>query len=267
MSARIARGAKIEDDAFTNVTNRSKNSAASIKPYRSSTTTPLSQVKMNSQMPGGTSRASNFSPSAAAASRANIYTTKPKTPSGYKQEFLPIEERDPALVLAQANKGIRMAKEAFKPGMIIRAPVHEQDLKGGTSNITAADKYTTDSKFGPIYTKYRKLIVIALFQNHYLAAPLYTHNGRGLVDKANPNEYVSVQDHRARGFITPLSKHLPLVTEFFNPGIDLIHPKSTVHITYPLPRRYDLPVIYEGYIKEDSVARLNELFNMFILRK
>ena len=207
--------------------------------------------------------------SAAAVGRADFYegSIPNKSPSQYKQSCLPVDQRDPVLVEAERNKGINLPKESFKPGTIIRMILHEPDFQGtaGASNVTHPDKFRTDSVHGPIYTKTRKMIVLATFRENYIAVPLYTHNGRGLEGKANPNEFVSVRDHRAQGPFTPLSVHQPLVTEHLNTGIELFHAKTAVHITYPVSRKYTLPVVHEGRLKKSSVDHLAQLFGKYIL--
>lgn len=209
----------------------------------------------------------NRAPSAAALSRAGIYERKPsKAPSGYKQSCLPIDERNPILMEIERNKGLRLPREAFKPGMIVRAVLHEPTFRAMSiaSDATNAEKYLTDSKYGTIITKYRKFIILALFRNHYLALPIYSHNGRGLEGKAQPDEYVSVQDHRVMAPFTPQSIHFPLVTAQINAGINPFHPKSTVHLTYLVPRSYDIPVVHEGYLDTRSLDRLNKLFHKYV---
>lgn len=119
--------------------------------------------------------------SAAAVRRANVYEgpTPNKPPSHYKQSYLPVEERDSVLLEAEHNKGKQLPKESFKPGTIIRAILHEPDFQGvaRASDVTRADRFRTDSVPGPIYTKTRKMIVLATFHDNYIAVPLYTHNG------------------------------------------------------------------------------------------
>lgn len=204
--------------------------------------------------------------SAAAVSRANVYGGPKPNKSLYKQSCLPVEQRDSVLAEAERSKGIKLPKEAFKPGTIIRAVLHEQDFQGvaGTSEVTRADKYQTDSVYGRIYTKTRKMIVLATFEDNYLAVPLYTHNGRGLEGKPKPQEFVSVRDHRRPGPFTQLSIHRPLVTEHLNAGIELFHLKSTAHVTYPVSRKYTLPVVLEGRLTQRSVDQLAELFGEYI---
>jgi len=197
-------------------------------------------------------------PSATAASRTQVYNNQQKPVSSYmKQSCLPVEERDPILELAEQNKGRRIAEELYKPGMIVHAPLHEPFLSGATDNN---DRTRTESIFGPVFTKMRKMIVVALYHDHYTALPLYTHKGNGLQAKAKPDEYVSVRDHRMQGPFTPLSKHLALVTETMNLGTTLMHPKATAHLTYPVSRKYDLPVRPVGQLDKSSTRSLIALY-------
>lgn len=205
--------------------------------------------------------------SAAAVSRAGVYKgpIPNKPPSHYKQSCLPVEERDTVLLEAERSKGRKLPKQSFRPGTIIRAVLHEPDFGvAGASDVTLADRFRTNSIHGPIYTKTRKMIVLATFQDNYIAVPLYTHNGRGLDGKANPDEFISIQDHRAAGSFTPLSIHRPLVTEHLNTGTELFDVKTTVHITYPVSRKYTLPVVQEGRLKDESVQTLATLFGDYI---
>ena len=201
---------------------------------------------------------------AAAASRPQGANGRQRPTSTYmKQSCLPVSERDPDLLHAEQNKGRTLAREVYKPGMIIRAAIHEPFLAGAT-DIT--DKSRTGSIYGPIFSKVRKMIVVALYEDHYVAVPIFTHNGNGLQAKKSRDEYVSLSDHRSREPFTQSSKHLPLITESMNVGVDPIHPKATAHLTYPVSRKYDLHVIPEGMLDKMSVRRLIDLYNGAIPR-
>lgn len=143
--------------------------------------------------------------------------------------------------------------------------VHEQDFRGASNNSTVTmldDKNTTDSRFGKIHTKVRHMIVVACYTSHYLAIPLFTHNGRGLAGK-NPAEYISFLDYRSNDKFEPLSEHGVLKTEYLTSGTYPFHPKSTAHFTYPLSRKYDLPVTNEGTLERRSTKLLVNLFTQF----
>ncbi|KAI4233214.1 MAG: hypothetical protein L6R40_007137 [Gallowayella cf. fulva] len=216
-------------------------------------------------------------PSAAAVCRAASYTPYQRPPA-YSRSLVPDAESDFLHMRREANRSVRIPTEDYKLGMIIRAPLHEQDSAnarrpgggGGCSSVatnsseaTLAEHYKTESKFGTIFTKYRKMIVVALHQDHYVSIPLYTHNGRGLVNKRQPDEFVSVKDHRLGEDFVPLSRWEPLITESIREGIDVFDRKSTAHLAYPVSRRYQLPVVYEGRLRKSSYGILVSLYNMY----
>lgn len=263
----------VEDDDFQTVQHGRSSNA---KKYTAKQ--PLTATSMNSRLaashdvPLPKPRTTNLNPSwrsnasVAAAARVSVYNARKKPGSIYKESCMPVAERDQALMQAQNSRGVKVPKESYRPGMLIRAAIHEPDLNHGgasTSNITVADRYRSETKFGPIHTKVRKAIVIALYQDHYLAVPLYTHNGNGLLKKQSPEEFVSVRDHRNVGAFQKLSKHAPLMTEHLNAGINPYHEKSTAHITYPIARKYDLSVVHEGHLQADSIKNLLDLFNEY----
>lgn len=154
----------------------------------------------------------------------------------------------------------------YRPGIIIRAALHEEELMGANSVLTVnkvTSKSVTPSQLGNIFSTSRKMIVVATFDRHYIAIPLYTHNGQGLLNK-KADEYVSVRDHRddATDF-KALSRHGKLTTEYLHQGIIPYEKRTTAHITYHLSRKYDYPVVYEGYLRDGSVQHLVRLYNMY----
>ncbi|KAL9013343.1 MAG: hypothetical protein Q9173_001968 [Seirophora scorigena] len=207
-------------------------------------------------------------PSAAANSRRKAYEAPTKASSHYKQDCQPVEDRDPVQVEIEANKGLSYRKSDFRPGLIIRGYLHEQDYIATSTgvNLTIADYSRTESRFGTICSKARKMIVLAMYEDHYLAVPLFTHNGNGLQYKNRPREFVSIRDHRARSRPPPQNDHPPLETEFIYRGIDPFDPMSAAHVTYVLPRRYELSVIMEGRLIAGSLNTLIDLFNYYAPR-
>ena len=120
----------------------------------------------------------------------------------------------------------------------------------------------SSSAYGAVHFKMRKLFVVVLFDDNYLALPLYTHNGDGL-DYKKADEFVSVQDHRAPSF-QALSCHAKLVTAKLENDVDYYDPMSTAHLTHPVSRNYSLPVVYEGKLKDESTKILISLFNEYM---
>ncbi|KAL9000731.1 MAG: hypothetical protein Q9169_000767 [Polycauliona sp. 2 TL-2023] len=253
------------DDGFTPVSHaKSKRHGYNDEELRA----PASQAIR------GVSRGLNR-PSAAAVARSACGPYQRHGPSN--RSFIPDPEQEFFRQRREANQFVRIPAEKYKLGMIIRAPLHEQDSAvarragagGGSSVATAASEatkaehYKTESRMGTIFTKQRKMIVVALHTEHYVTIPLYTHNGRGLVNKRRPEEFVSVKDHRYKEDFVKLSKHDPLVTEMVRDGIDLFDAKSTAHLAYPVSRRYALPVIYEGHLRSSSLRILVTLYNRY----
>lgn len=202
-------------------------------------------------------------PSAAAAARRNEYAPRPAGQSKYPAESSSPGNRNNGSSFRPKTNCFRLPKEAYRPGMIVRAAIHEPNLDQiGRSSITI-DRSVTETFYGLVTSKMRKLIVIALYDDHYTAIPLYTHNGHGLSRKAKPNEYVSVRDHRRRGPFNALSVHKALVTEQLKPDVDLFDPVTTAHLTYSVSRPYILPVVHEGFLESASTEELIELIGMF----
>ena len=206
-------------------------------------------------------------PSAAATSRLSTYKSNAHTSNNWRASTVPRPVyQDPDHNSNGQIKKVAYPKSFYKVGMIIQAALHEDDFRATNSTMTedsVADKNVTESVFGKIHTKFRKMIVIACYERNYVAIPLFTHNGRGLENK-NPDEYISVRDHRAgSGKFQELSKHGQLLTEYFHNGIRLLDPKSTAHITYPLSRKYSLEVVHEGHLREGATLHLIKLFNTF----
>lgn len=161
-----------------------------------------------------------------------------------------------------------MQKLMYKLGVVIRAPHHEEDRDGGSVGSfrgpdAAEQMARTLTKIVTgewLFTKHRKFIVVALHRNNYHALPLYTHNGNGLTsNNLYPDEWVSVQDHRAAP-IEALSRHKAVRTEALEDHVWLFHPKSAANIAYGVPRPYNLPVVYEGKLSDDSRDYLLSLY-------
>ena len=183
----------------------------------------------------------------------------------------------------------RFPKEEYVVGTIIKAPIHEEDFnwtarpptieepeasgeRGRYSHSGISSQRTTHNKGrhitfsnwnDPIYTEVRFMIVVALFYDHYLAIPLYTHGGNGLARKENRWEYASIEDYREprslreAGFL--------LHTEYLKPDCKHLLPKSVAHISYPVSRKYSLPVAPQGRLREDSTVDLVSAFTQYML--
>ncbi|MCJ1452279.1 hypothetical protein MMC28_002621 [Mycoblastus sanguinarius] len=169
-------------------------------------------------------------------------------------------------------------KRDWAVGMIIRAPLHQEDynegasLASGRSNVTQSNTDISTTKYGVcVHTKERIHIVVALFDHHYLAIPLYTHNGNGFEEKDNQAEFVYVHD-KLRCTKQPFKEKPPKnphgsLNALLNSDMNIptYHRLSGAHITRLVSRSYDLKVKYEGKLATESTKKLLDLCKTKIL--
>lgn len=222
-------------------------------------------------------------------------TYNPNDPNDKKSrsraEFEILEIREyplPRMNDISASICCRFPKDEFLIGTIIKAPIHEEDFNwtprppsmealeitnewgsyshSGISTPRTEHKKARHITFSnwndPIYTEVRFMIVIALFYDHYLAIPLYTHGGNGLAHKDNKWEYASIQDHRAPRSLQEAK--FVLHTEYMKPDCKHLLPESVAHIAYPVSRKYTLPVAPQGYLRKESKITLVSLFSDYM---
>ena len=72
-----------------------------------------------------------------------------------------------------------------------------------------------------------------------------------------------MQDHRSKEPFKALSRHGNLLTEVLFDDVNRYLVLSTAHITYPLSRKYDLPVIHEGRLCKASTKLLVSLYQRY----
>ncbi|KAF5976936.1 hypothetical protein FCOIX_6800 [Fusarium coicis] len=78
------------------------------------------------------------------------------------------------------------------PGAIISAPFHSQNRD---DKVSTTNYHTAVSGFGPIYSKYRKMITIEIWGDHAVCLPIYSYNGKGLENRGGMvDEYMDIRD-------------------------------------------------------------------------
>jgi len=169
-------------------------------------------------------------------------------------------------------------KAQYKVGMIFRAAFHEPHRRNGNARagnttdvstiqdpkLASKIQQTTSTALGNVHSKVRPMVVVGLYETHYVALPLYTHGGSGLQQVKNPLEYVSLRDHRLQESFNKLSAWNPLVTGRMDEDTHLMQVKSTVHLTYPISRYYDMEGTRMGYLDVQSTVYLTELYLWFL---
>ncbi|MCJ1452283.1 hypothetical protein MMC28_002625 [Mycoblastus sanguinarius] len=239
-------------------------------------------IRHSQHVPGAGRIQSTYTPSPMAPKNSQYTPAVSRTPSMYKPgNKHPLVYPKPRMADVSETHIAAFLKEEFVPGTIIRALLHEEDFNqtsqtafaeasrrlttaSGTSETTFVNTHISFTQAGkPIYTEYRYLIVVASFGDHYLAIPLYTHNGNGLNYKKDRNEYISFRDHRhlhdyPEGY--KQSIHEPLVTDDLKAGVRRFKLESVAHVAYPVSRKYILPVAHQGNLNTTSTDRLLSIF-------
>ena len=149
----------------------------------------------------------------------------------------------------------------FKPGTVVLADHFEEAYNDG-SVYTNNKSIIRVAGQKDICKKGRFFIIVAAHALSYISLPVYSHNGNGTKNKPNPEEYISIRDHRATVEAPPQSSHDPLVTQ------DMSGPEmmtvSVVHLAYPVARRYITPITVIGRLNAQSTRRLIQLFSGYI---
>ena len=143
----------------------------------------------------------------------------------------------------------------FQPGNIVSGYHYEEAFSNADPG--ASDSYFYSPKRNLICAKYRKFVIISTHARHYTCLALYTYNGNGTKYKPDPDEYVSIQDHRAKDLMEPQSSHKPLETDEMTGSY--IRPQSVVHLSYPISRAFNIQTCLVGRLRPESTERLIRL--------
>jgi len=218
--------------------------------------------------------------------RPRAFAGVPRSSPYQFQQIHQSEPEHPSLCIqdVKLGRGRKFRKEDFFVGKIINAALHEEDyartwppLPADASGISNASSVTgvtnnsqrpvherppgalTYSRFGTIHTKYRPMIIIALFTQHYLAVPLYTHEGAGIEDRGNEQEFVPLEWADLPRSLQQPSTHKALHPARWTGGQGL-QPKSAAHFAYSVSRMYRLRVHECGELEPESTDRLVRLY-------
>ena len=189
----------------------------------------------------------------------------------------------PRMIEARPDDYRPFFKHEFVLGTILRGIIHEQDIMGTPdpamsqaptqctygnklhrppiAPTNAGNRHIAHGEWGPIYSENRFLIVVHNRPgDHYYAVPVYSHKGNGLAKKPFKNEYVSVADGRYPGHVQQQSEHRPITAELQS-GVDELLPMSAAYASYAVPRKYGLPVAYQGKLDKESTRRLVGMYH------
>ncbi|KAL3420649.1 hypothetical protein PVAG01_07094 [Phlyctema vagabunda] len=136
--------------------------------------------------------------------------------------------------------------EDYRQGTIFSTITHEEDLLR-TAPEEGDSNRSVSAMGGTVYSKYRKFVVISCFARHVIALPIFTHNGRGLQNKPNKDEYISVRDWDLKHVAAPAENdHGVLwaqrIPAFRNPNVSKWHMMNdctSIYITSPYTHKKD----------------------------
>ena len=160
----------------------------------------------------------------------------------------------------QHQRCVQLRKADYKPGMMFSAPLHTEDWH---ANAQPNYNTTVSKAFGPVYTKFRMMVVIAKYESHYTALPIYTHGGRGIDKKDAKWEFVSIRDPRQKRSFPDPGPNPPITVENMLTASTVIAAASFVHLPYIVSRIYELHIQPEGELGEKALVQLIALHNRF----
>lgn len=154
----------------------------------------------------------------------------------------------------------------IEEGMVISAPYHTQ---AHHDMVDPADEYVSFTEFGPVHSKYRKLIVVGVWAEHLDCLPLYSYNGRGLENRESiADEYMHIRDHADLGEGAGTARRPPLKARRDERWKGNFINSSTV---VKLTERFSLPkkdkCSLEGRLTEESLARVKDASYMHLQSK
>lgn len=164
-------------------------------------------------------------------------------------------------------------RDVYKIGTIFSVPHHSQASQDSHLLVDYDDPHVSATAFGPVYSKYRRMIVVETYTTHCTCVPIYTHNGRGLAFKSAElrRECVSIRDatKSATGH-RPSETENGLLIAYRRADVDLgsaaagsagnwIDDRSSVHFCEVVSHRYTDRALIEGRLNYESMALLQKL--------
>ncbi|KAF2809775.1 uncharacterized protein BDZ99DRAFT_36257 [Mytilinidion resinicola] len=148
------------------------------------------------------------------------------------------------------------------PGSIICTP-HFAPL--GDHSISVTSEARTESTIGPVSTKMRYMVVLAIFPEHMIACPLTSHSGRGLANKSREvrEEFMGIRAEGNRTYIndTPYRSLIVRRGEKFK-----LLDSSVVHVMAPVVATTKATASLVGRVTRESAADLVAVFKDMLPR-
>ncbi|OAA62682.1 hypothetical protein SPI_04222 [Niveomyces insectorum RCEF 264] len=198
-----------------------------------------------------------------------------------------------SLVALRASDRI-VTQMLLVPGLLISTAHHTHSNEGGVSMGTEAaaaaeaarrvrlpfdDPYRTATAFGVVHSKYRKFVVLKVFEKSMACVPIYTHQGLGLQYKPNKNQHMHIRDKQSaeearwrvafaeaadmtgNGYVTALMNHREGQNR--SKKRPFLRPESFIALTELVHVRFDTPITHEGCLALGDINRLQSVVRSF----
>ncbi|EPE29016.1 hypothetical protein GLAREA_00174 [Glarea lozoyensis ATCC 20868] len=195
---------------------------------------------LNAHLPG---HAATFCGARSAHSRAasSTYSTKP----------------------ASTDNGKVLPSYVYTEGKVFSAVFHEQDFN---QSGQIQNNFQTITPLGTIYSKLRKYVVVATFDDHCICVPIGTSDGKGLQNKTLKDQFISIREHAYKETAAPAETEFGVLwaeasQEMRNVGkwgrmTDQTHVNFTSPVTHFFNRRATIC----GSLRPESITRLRKLW-------
>ncbi|KAJ5047663.1 uncharacterized protein L3040_003483 [Drepanopeziza brunnea f. sp. 'multigermtubi'] len=157
-------------------------------------------------------------------------------------------------------------RQDFKIGHIISFATHEPLFKDTSRRGVEDTTRVTTTPYGKIYTKVRKHVVVARWENHIIALPIFTHQGQGLKFKTNKGEFIGIRDyeHYPSEQTDASQKNVyakPLGMSRKRNDVRVITDDAYIQITRPTFFFCGSPCMFESKLVDEDGRRLFALYN------
>lgn len=146
--------------------------------------------------------------------------------------------------------------ESFKEGQILVVPFHVSNMD---RKLSRENRKLTMTNAGPVYSKYRRVVIFRKFQAELECLPLYTNGGKGIEHKSNKEkeEWVSVVDGPETYSPCEDASRRPLAVLL--KGTEKVKANSCIHITHSVMVDCAENIFRKGMMERASFERLHQL--------
>jgi hypothetical protein len=109
---------------------------------------------------------------------------------------------------ASVDNGKVLHAGFYAEGTIFSAVFHKRDFN---QSGQIQNNFQTVTALGTIYSKLRKYVVVAAFEDHCIAVPIGTSEGRGLQYTSGKDQYVSIREYDYRASAAPGETDLGII--------------------------------------------------------